>query len=106
MGLNLTFVGPAGFDGFVAAAELGERLLQQHHPQLVAVGARVDRARAGETGKEVVHAHALPPPVFAEAHAVHAVLVDLLGLDQVLHQLWELCQCGDGAEEPAVTEST
>mmetsp|Transcript_24054 Transcript_24054/g.83486 ORF Transcript_24054/g.83486 Transcript_24054/m.83486 type:complete len:815 (+) Transcript_24054:196-2640(+) len=69
---------PAAAQRVVRAVQLGEGLLEQQHPQLVAVRLGVHGPSLGEAGEVVIEAHELPLAVLAQAHLVHTVVVAAL----------------------------
>mmetsp|Transcript_34648 Transcript_34648/g.107642 ORF Transcript_34648/g.107642 Transcript_34648/m.107642 type:complete len:209 (-) Transcript_34648:394-1020(-) len=97
----------------VAAAELGESLLQQHRVELVPVGLREDRPTSAVllvgslvARDEVVDDDLLPLLLYAvvEAQSVLAARVPLLGPEDGRDGALVLRQAGHRREQPTITQ--
>ena len=99
----------AAIERRVRAAKLGECLLEQQHPQFVAVGLREERLAVRRTGHPVVHdeRHPIRHAVVVQLDPVLAVGIDLTSQEEPLQQsgptLSQASACG---QQPAVAEST
>lgn len=84
--------------------DLGHRLLDQRHPQLLALRLRVHQMPPLVARQQIIHQHRRPLPVLAEAHLVRTLAAYLLGHQHLLHQILPLGQHGQGAEQPTVAQ--
>ena len=97
----------AAIQPVVVAHKLREGLLEQRHPQLLAVGPREDRGgRAAVDGNHVVDDHRLEALGLAAVELQHvpAARVVLIGEEHALDRARVLSQAGQRGHKPAVAE--
>ena len=97
--------GAAGDERLEAAVDLGHRLLDKWHLQLVPLGLAVQQSPLLVAGQEIVQEDGRPAAVLAQPDLVRPDLVKVPGDDDLPDEVLSLRQDCEGRKQPAVAQN-